>query len=162
MSQRQRSLDSLKFAHSMTLSLLKDFPEDKVCHQPCPTDNHIVWSVGHLAATYAWMLSLLGRPAGVPESYTTLFGWGSKSTPDAKAYPTLSEAREVMESEYQAFLRAIAEVPEAQLSGPLAKDAGSFAKDAIELVDRAAWHEGWHSGQISSVRRALGLKGVMG
>jgi hypothetical protein len=148
MSQRQRPIDALKFAHYMTLSLLKDFPEDKVCHQPCPTDNHLVWSVGHLAATYAWMLSLLGRPASVPESYTS--------------YPSLSVAREVMESEYQTFLNAIAELPETQLSQPLAKDAGAFAKDAIELVDRAAWHEGWHSGQISSVRRALGLKGVMG
>ncbi|HYE60637.1 MAG TPA: DinB family protein [Phycisphaerales bacterium] len=161
-SQRQRSLESLRFAHSMTESLLKDFPEAKACHQPSPTDNHLLWSLGHLAATYAWMLSLIGKPSSLPESYSKLFGWGSKPTPDATAYPPLASVREAMESELAAFLRAIAEMPEAQLSQPLAKDVGKFAKDAIELVDRAAWHEGWHSGQISSLRRSLGLPYLMG
>jgi len=162
MSHRQRSLDSLKYAHSMTMSLLKDFPEASACHLPSPTDNHLLWSVGHLAATYGWMLSLVGKPAGVPENYMTLFGWGSKPSPDAKMYPNLSAVCEALESEYQSFMRAVVEMPEAQLSQPLVKDSSGFAKDTIELVDRAAWHEGWHSGQISSIRRALGLKGVMG
>lgn len=161
-SQRERALASLRFAHSMTVSLLKDFPEAKACHQPTATDNHLLWSVGHLAATYAWMLSLLGRPAGIPESYNALFGWGSKPSPDPKAYPPLHDVREAMETELAAFIRAIEEMPEVQLSQALVKHAGSFAKDPIELVDRAAWHEGWHSGQISSLRRSLGLPSVMG
>jgi hypothetical protein len=162
MPQRQRPLEALKFAHSMTQALLKDFPETKACHQPCPTDNHLLWSVGHLAATYAWMLSLLGRPASVPESYMTLFGWGSKPAAEGRGYPSLGAVTVAMEAEYESFLRAVEGLPESQLSKPLAQDVGKFAKDAVELVDRAAWHEGWHSGQISSVRRNLGLKSIMG
>jgi hypothetical protein len=162
MSQRTRPLDSLKFARSMTAGMLKDFPEAKMCFQPAPTDNHMLWSLGHMAATYTWMLSLLGQKGGTPEAYATLFGWGSKPTPNAKDYPPLAEVKAQFDSEFDRFVKYVAEVPEADLTKPLGEAAGGFAKDTVELIDRAAWHEGWHAGQMSSLRRALGLKGLMG
>src|SRR5207253_2128698 len=30
------------------------------------------------------------------------------------------------------------------------------------LTHNATWHQGWHAGQVSSIRRALGLPPVMG
>ena len=40
-------------------------------------------------------------------------------------------------------------------------DSHGFAKTRMDVLIRAAWHEGWHSGQLGSLRRALGLPTIM-
>jgi hypothetical protein len=45
---------------------------------------------------------------------------------------------------------------------PCVGDSHGLASNRIEVIDRNAWHEGWHSGQLSSLRKALGLPGIMG
>ncbi len=155
-----RPIASLRFAHQMTASLAKDFTDEQACHQPSATDNHLVWSLGHLAATYAWMLSTMNHKGGVPESFNTHFGWGSKPAVKGKDCPALSEVRAQFESEFERFVTTIEGMSEAQLAQPLT--GTTFAKDALEMVDRAAWHEGWHAGQIASLRRHLAMPGVMG
>ncbi|HZW07644.1 MAG TPA: hypothetical protein VFF65_11015, partial [Phycisphaerales bacterium] len=85
----------MKFAHGMIDKMLESIPADKSLHQPHPSSNHVLWTLGHLAATYAWFATTIDAKAGerapfkLPASYGTLFGMGSKPTCDASACPPL-------------------------------------------------------------------------
>lgn len=159
---RDRALNALRFAHGTFLALLKDWPADRLTYQSTPTDNHALWTVGHLATTYVYGGSLLTDASlGVPESYMGLFGYGSKPQSDAASYPSFDEVRSTCEAAFAKFVAIVAGMTEAQLEAPLLKDSGGFASSRVELLERLAWHEGWHAGQISMLRRAIGLPGIM-
>lgn len=161
-SPRQAAVDSLKFARKVTNDLVNNFPEGKATHQPAATDNHLLWNLGHLATTYLWLTGLAGGDAGkLPDSYSVLFN-KDKPTSDPKKYPPLAEVRKAFDDQYNRFIAAFEKIPDAALNDSIADKCGGFANTKLDLAHRAAWHEGWHAGQISSVRRALQLPPVMG
>ena len=46
---------------------------------------------------------------------------------------------------------------EQQLLTPLPDEMSSFAPNFAAVMSSIAWHEGFHAGQLSAVRRSLGL-----
>jgi hypothetical protein len=162
-SPRQAALDSIKFARKVTNDLVTHFPEGEATHQPSPTDNHLVWSLGHLARTYQWFTGVIGGDAGkLPESFDTVFGDKSKPTGDPKAYPPFAEVRKACDDQYSRFIAAAEKLSDSAVSDNIADKTGGFANTKLDLLHRAAWHEGWHAGQISSLRRALRLPPLRG
>jgi len=160
---RAREVASLRFARSILDGLCKDFPEDKLTYQPAMTDNHLIWTLGHLAVTNQWFAGLLdGQPATLPERYEERFGYKSKPNPDRDFYPPLSDVQRYHEASFARLVRAAEQLTDDELGSPCAQDSGGFARDKGEVLERAVWHEGWHAGQISSLRRSLGLSPVMG
>jgi uncharacterized damage-inducible protein DinB len=152
----------LVWVHSMFEKLLDGFPEDKATFQPSPSDNHLAWTLGHMATAYAWFASLLdGKMMTLPESYNTLFGPQSKPTSDPKAYPPVAELRQSFKAAYDRFTDAMKKLSPADLNKPPAAESHGFGKTRQEVILLTAWHDGWHSGQVSSLRRALGLPPVM-
>lgn len=162
-SPKQRAVNLLKFSRTMLLGVMKDWPADKVTFQNCPADNHLLWTLGHLCTGYAWFGGLLGADIPrLPDNYNTLFGFGSKPSPDAAAYPPLADVRAVFQATFDAFIAGAEKLSESDLLGPPSGDTGGFAADKLDLIERAAWHEGWHAGQLSTLRRCLGLPSTMG
>ena len=53
MNPRQHSVALLEFTRKISNDILNGIPDDKLTHQPSPTDNHALWAMGHLAATDA-------------------------------------------------------------------------------------------------------------
>ena len=158
----KRGLALVNWAHGTTAALLSDWPEDKLTFQPSPHDNHALWTIGHLATTYQWLASLLdGVWTPLPENYNALFGMGSKPVPDAAAYPPAAEVRANFDRMYQRFADLAARIRPADAAKPTVGNSHGFCRDRADVLDKAAWHEGWHSGQLSALRRALGLKGIM-
>ncbi|MBX3401773.1 MAG: DinB family protein [Phycisphaeraceae bacterium] len=158
----KRGLDLVNWAHGTTIALLADWPADKLTFQPSPHDNHALWTIGHLATTYQWLASLLdGTWAPLPDNYNAMFGMGSKPVPDAAAYPPMSEVRSHFDRAYERFVDLAARIRSADASKPTIGNSHGFCRDRADVLDKAAWHEGWHSGQLSSLRRALGLKSIM-
>lgn len=158
----KRGIEMLNFAHGMTTALLADWPTDKLTHQSVPTDNHALWTIGHLAMTYSWFASLLdGHMTPMPDSYNPLFGMGSKPVADPTIYPPMGEVRHHFDSAYARFIELAAKIKPADATKPTVGNAHGFCKDRADVLDKAAWHEGWHAGQLSSLRRVLGLKSVM-
>lgn len=105
--QRDHALRSLAFAHAITEKAIAGFPESKLTHQPSPTDNHLLWTIGHLTTTYAWFKSCFdGAMFPLPDSYNDLFGMGSKPKSDHAAYPGIVELKRHFESSYEAFIAA--------------------------------------------------------
>lgn len=158
---RDRALDAISFAASMVSEMSKDWPADKLCAQPTGTDNHLLWTHGHLATSYAWFAEQVGAKVTLPESYNTLFGYGSKPTGDPAAYPPISEVRQHQGAALNALLQAAKKLSAGELTGAPSEKPSTFAKDRLAYLERCAWHDGWHTGQLSALRRSLGLPGVM-
>ncbi len=157
----------LEWVHAFTTKMADGWPADRVAFQTAPTDNHLLWTLGHLATTYAWFTGLLtgsmgsGPAAALPASYTELFGYKSTPKPGAAAYPPVAEVKAHMNATYAQFLAALKATPEADLAKPCAMDTGGFASTRMDAVMKGVWHDGWHQGQLSSLRRALSLPPVM-
>lgn len=152
----------LTWVHGTTEALVKSIPTDKSTFQPSACDNHMLWTVGHLASAYSWFASLIdGKTAPIPDSFDKLFGSKSKPCDDCAAYPPLDEVRKVYSAAYQRLADAVSGLKPADLHKPPAAEAHGFATSRLDAVYKAVWHEGWHSGQLSSLRRALGLPPMM-
>lgn len=162
-SPKQRIVTLLKFTRQMTNDLLKSIPEDQLTFQASKTDNHPLWTMGHLATSYQWFANLTDGKAGtLPESYDKIFGYKSEPKAGSNNYPPLAEVRRHFEETFQRFLSAIDATSDADLSAAPKGETHGFARDRLDLAEKAAWHEGWHAGQISSSRRAMGLPPLMG
>jgi len=160
---KQHAIAMLKFTRSTGLQMLNGFPEAKYTWQSCPTDNHVLWVLGHLAATDAWMAGVVGaKGASAPESWQAIFGMGSKPVGDAKKYPPLAEVKKAFEENRAAILNWLEGARDADLAQSLQEKTGGFASDPIDAALKLGWHDGWHFGQIASLRKALGFPSVTG
>ncbi len=64
------TLANLHWTHALTVKLTQGWPADRETYQSTPTDNHILWTLGHLAVTYDWFRSMLVQGQSmVPSSY---------------------------------------------------------------------------------------------
>lgn len=154
----ESGLTVLNFARKNTLSFLEDVPEDKWCHCPIPGANHAMWIAGHLAHSDNFFVSSLAAQASkVPQAWDDLFGMGSKPQSDPAIYPQPAEMREIMAERREALLAWYRSLNEAKLIEPLPEDWRPFAPDFIGLAHSIAWHEGLHAGQLTVVRKGLGL-----
>ncbi len=149
----------LEFARRVTLGLLEDIPEDKLFYQPCPGANHALWIIGHVAWDDNFFLTALGgKQTDFPPAWNGLFGMGSVLQPQAAAYPSLAEIRQQLDARRDELIEWFKSMDGDQLVAPLPEDYHTFARDHAALMTSIAWHEGLHAGQLTVVRKALGLK----
>ncbi len=154
---------ALDLARRQTLKLVDDIPADKLCHQPVPHANHAIWVLGHLAYSDDGFTAALGqRESVIDESWKELFGMGSKPSPDASKYPSLDDIKAALKRTRKALIDWIESLDEQQLLTPLPEGWNVFAPNNAAVLPSLAWHEGFHAGQLSAVRRSLGLPSTMG
>jgi hypothetical protein len=87
---------------------------------------------------------------------------GSKPVPDPSKYPGASEVRTLWESNRAALIKWLETAPDSALQVPLSEKTGGFATDPLDAFCKLCWHEGWHFGQVASVRKSLGLPNALG
>jgi hypothetical protein len=159
---RDRALAIFKFAHKTTDKFASGFSDAQMTAMPCPTSNHVLWNLGHLAVSNAWFASMIdGAPVGVEESWDKMFGMNSKPVADASAYPSIADVRAMYQKTAERLEDAARARTDADLAQPPTGDSGGFLADRLDAVLKAAWHEGWHLGQIAECRKALGLPSAM-
>lgn len=158
MNAKEHAIAVLNFARGQTDQLLEDIPEDQFLHQPVEGGNHALWVMGHLAVSDEFLAGLYdGGAARLPETYDKLFGMGSKPTNDAAAYPPVAEVRQHLAATRRRVLAAVQAANDATLNSPLPDDIEGFASDRLAALFNIAWHEGLHAGQITTVRKSLGI-----
>ncbi|MCH8005148.1 MAG: DinB family protein [Planctomycetes bacterium] len=149
---------TLELARRSTLKLVADIPAEHHCHQPVPKANHATWVLGHLANTDNFFLtSLGGRDPVIDKSWGDLFGMGSEPTGDPGRYPSLTEVKAGCERARAALIDWFASMDDQKLQSPLPDQMKGFAPNYAGVMGTLAWHEGLHAGQLSAVRRSLGL-----
>ena len=156
-------LTTLNFTRGWLGQLLEDIPADQMLHQVTPGGNHPLWIIGHLAWSDDFFRAELdGSAPTTPPAWKDLFGMGSEPTTDASRYPSVDELRQALDATRTALLDWFGGMDEAKLSAPLPDDWTSFAPTYGALVHIIAVHEAAHVGQLTVVRKSLGLKPVRG
>lgn len=159
MTPREHAIALFEFTRWYTSNLLNGIHEDRYTFQPSPTDNHILWVLGHLAGTDAWIAGVVGAEVNVPQSIRDAFGMGTK--PTTTGNPSIHEVKQAFESSRAALLAWLRAAPDSALAMDLSEKTGGFATDPLDAMLKIAWHEGFHGGQIANIRKALGLPPTM-
>lgn len=161
MDARHSAVATLQFVRKVSTDVLNGWPEDKLAFQTTPHDNHPLWVLGHLALTDAWVGGAIGiANVAVPASYNDLFGGKSKPSPNARDYPSYKELRGALESTRAGFLAWLEKAGPAELAINISEATHGFMNDPLDAAFKTCWHEGWHFGQVSTLRRALGLPSI--
>ncbi|MFH1419132.1 MAG: DinB family protein [Planctomycetota bacterium] len=150
--------NALGFARMATEGLLEDIPEDQYCHQPLEGTNHALWIMGHIAVTDEFFLTELAQPpaAGRP-AWKELFFMGSTPKPDITDYPPLSELQAYFKDVRAGVIEWFGSQSEKELLTPLPEKLGAFSAYRAALMSTLACHEMLHAGQLTVVRKHLGL-----
>lgn len=155
---RAHVLKTLDFASGINKKLVADWPEAKLAHQDTPSDNHPLWTIGHLGVSNHWFASIFDGQPAVDAKLEETYGGKSKPSASAADYPSLAETMKLYDQGMARLKKALTS-PKDPLSKP--KQMADWVSDTIHAAQLAVWHEGWHGGQLSTLRRSLGLPGVM-
>jgi uncharacterized damage-inducible protein DinB len=141
--------------------LFDAIPADQFLHQPCPGGNHALWTLGHLATVNQYFLkNLAGRDGAVFEKHKAMFFAKSQPSPDAASYPPLDVVRDYYKTTRADFRSWVESLTDEQLAGPPPEQFQKFAPTLGNILMRLLWHEGMHYGQLTVVRKSLGLTPV--
>jgi DinB superfamily len=127
--------------------------------RPLPHGNSILWIAGHLASTRFGIARMLGREQPVP--WGKVFHRGATAD-DAAALPELSIVLQGWRDISAVLVPRLLEITDAELEAPAPRAFSIDDKTLRGAVTFLAYHEGYHLGQISYVRRGFGLSGLMG
>jgi len=159
-------LAALNFARGAVEKLIDACPANARLHCVCPGANHLTWIVGHLAWTDDYFVTALGgQESNLPggfDNWNAMFGMASTPVDDPAAYPPFEQVRRAFDERHQAVVDWFASLDESKLSEPLPDDLRNFAPTFAALPGSMAAHEGMHAGQITVIRKSLGLPLVMG
>jgi hypothetical protein len=119
--------------------------------------NPIIWMAAHLAGARFGMAAFLGERRAFP-----LAGFGKGATvPDEDALPqadvVLAAWREISEI----VTKRLAEATDVQLAAPSPKRFPIADGSVLGALTFLTYHEGYHFGQLSLVRKSLGLPGLV-
>lgn len=133
-------------------------PEDWF-RKPGDDSNHLMWLLGHVIVHRGLVLKNLGNQWD--GSWEPLFKRGSERVDDAE-YPSINEMRAAWSQISEQLKTALREAPEDVLSKPLPEELPSFDHKLSGLVAFLAFHDAYHTGQISFLRKWLGYGQTVG
>jgi len=158
---RDQILTAYDWTQTQLQKVFDAIPREQYLHQPFPGANHAMWTMGHLATVDQFFLkSVAGRDAGLFERYSTIFFAKSTPSPNAETYPPIDAVREYFDSSRKAFRTWIESLDDERLAAPLPAEQQRFAQNLAGLLLRLLWHEGMHYGQLTVLRKSLGLTPV--
>jgi hypothetical protein len=123
--------------------------------------NHLLWIAGHLTNTRYNFGVFLGLTATFP--YKELYTDTTKPPPNNRpidesvTYPSLTEILGYWNDYAGPFVDGVANLTEEQLAGELPFGTPIGGKTLLELFGFVASHESSHIGQMSIIRKYLGL-----
>jgi hypothetical protein len=115
--------------------------------------NSIHWIAGHVAVGRRRLLCLLGKPG--PVLWADIFGKGSAETPQAE-FPPLCEILKTWDADGGDLQNCLSALRFEELVAPAPLDLPGSEKTVGGWITYLAYHEAYHIGQISQLRKALG------
>lgn len=154
----EASLAALEYSRNFLNGILRDFPEDKALFSPFAGANHAIWILGHITWVDDLVLQTWGKqPSALSQNWAQLFAWKTTPTADAARYPSFGAMKDYLASRREALTTWFQSLDAATLASPLGHDFDSFARSVGHLPGSIACHENMHAGQLTVVRKALGL-----
>ena len=126
---------------------------------PGDASNHLLWLLGHVVVHRGQVLKTLGSQWD--SSWASLFARGSQRV-DESEYPTVDEIRAAWDEISQQLKAALSEPPSDVLTQPAPQGPPSFDKKTSGTVAFYAFHDTYHAGQITFLRKWLGYGQTIG
>lgn len=133
-------------------------PEDWF-RKPGDDSNHLMWLLGHVVIHRAQVLKTLGGDWN--RSWVSLFSRGSQRVDDAE-YPTVDEMRSAWDEISEQLKTTLRESSPDALNQPAPEGPPSFDKKLSGTVAFYAFHDTYHTGQVSFLRKWLGYGQTIG
>jgi uncharacterized damage-inducible protein DinB len=133
-------------------------PEDWF-RKPGDDSNHLLWLLGHVVVHRGLVLKTLG--VQWESSWSSLFARGSERVDEAE-YPSIDEMREAWNQISEQLKTALREAPEDVLAKATPEGMPSFDKKLSGTVAFLAFHDAYHTGQMSFLRKWLGYGQTVG
>jgi len=153
---------ALDRARAHTLALVADVPPEAMQLQAAPDERHPAWLLGHLLLADTYLLSLL-TVQPLPDEFSMLLErHGPASAPTAQArYDSkhlLVDRLGRVNADRVARVRSMAD---RDLARPMADALLAQVQPTIgHHLQGLVFHEGYHSGQLSSWRKTHGFRAV--
>lgn len=154
---------------------LAGFTDVTAVRQTPDLPNHVAWNLGHCALTMHRVAAMVdgltalpagdfvtgdgtagSRDRGVFDTEAVCFG--SRPEDRYDRFPTLARATEVYNAACERLAAALRPLPDAELDRVVRFGSGEMP--LWLLVTRMVFHNGFHTGQISDLRRALGFRSI--
>ena len=126
---------------------------------PGDDSNHMMWLLGHVVLHRGQVLNVLGVDWN--SSWASLFARGSQRVDDAD-YPAVDEMRAAWDEISQQLNSTLREPAPDVLSKAAPQGAPSFDKTMSGAVAFYAFHDTYHTGQVSFLRKWLGYGQTIG
>lgn len=165
--------DAVLQSKPLLVRFLKGFDDSNHTRQAPGLPNHVAWCLGHLAHTMNRVAEHLDGgplpetdfgartgPGGAGRYDPESVAFASRPAPDPRGYPSMARCVEIFERAVDRMASAVRRATDADLDGEVPWGAGTTTKRA--LASRMVFHNGMHGGQITDLRRALGMGGVIG
>ena len=156
------ALGAFDFAAMTTDKTLEGFDEKTAFVKPDEGGNHAIWIAGHLARTYDWVLDRYGEQAALDPVYADVFAAGKDVDDDESKYPPFDSVVAALSERRQACRDWFERLPEDKAAEVLDEEARMFGQTFAGMMGALGAHENFHAGQLSVVRKKLGLGRVFG
>ncbi len=136
-----------------------DIPDERFAEQPGGVVNHPAWTLSHLSANAAFLLSLLDEPEGASsDEENKQFGNGSIPVTNRSLYASKSDLLETLTRRHELVDSAVRAKHAEYFGRPTPEKLREFAPTIGRIaVYLLASHESYHLGQLMQWRRAAGL-----
>jgi uncharacterized damage-inducible protein DinB len=138
---------------------IADVRDEDWFRKPGDDSNHLLWLLGHVVVHRGEVLKTLGIDWSL--SWAPLFARGTEQKDDAQ-YPSIAEVREAWTDISEKLRAALREPAEDVLTKPAPQGPPSFDKKLSGTVAFFAFHDTYHTGQLSYVRKWLGYGQTIG
>lgn len=137
---------------------LDGLDREALLRRPDEGTNPLLWIAGHLTSVRYSVYGLLGAPIENPWGKTFFRG----SVLDVDALPDIGGIRAAWEALGPQLLQRLDEATPEQLAAPAPKKFAIEDTSIRGAITFLSWHEGYHMGQMSLLRRWLGHSGLVG
>lgn len=161
----EQEITVFRFSQGLTVRMAEAVPDERFADQPIPgvTMNHAAWVVGHLGLTADFIGRLIGADPVAPAAWMDLFMPGTQPLPDRGRYPSKQELLDGLTRSEQALPDILGRASQAWLDQP--PEMEGFIKMGLTtnrdvVAGLLTAHHGYHTGQLSAWRRAMGFPSV--
>lgn len=153
---------ALDRAREHTLALVADVPPEAMQLQVAPDERHPAWLLGHLLLADTYLLSLLTVQPLTDEFPLLLERYGPSSAPTAQArYDAKHELIDRLNRANAVRVARVHAMTDRDLARPLDDALLAQVQPAMgHHLQGLVFHEGYHSGQLSSWRKTHGFAAV--
>jgi uncharacterized damage-inducible protein DinB len=146
------------FNEPFVYQALEGLTEEELWRAPSDRNNGMLWVAGHVVQTRATVLAFLGDP--VDTGWGKLFDRGAVLV-DAGQYPSKQEIDHLMRDVSPRLSAKLTSLKDDVLTRPATMQVPGTKTVADELAF-FAFHDSYHIGQLSYIRKSLGYPGLAG